>query len=227
MLAIASLAGDAEPIGPLVNDLYLNENIKTRAAWLYYMEGMTQDQVARELGLQRTRVLRMLAAAREDGTVQIRVTSKLSRCVSLERALERRYGLERAIVIPQPRDDTATAALIGATLGAYVEQSLAGNLTIGLGWGRTLSAATSEYRPDQPAWSWRGISAGRPDQGFRLQSFGVRLALRRSFERGVLPDGRTGLRPRCRHPRCLAEAFRHPGDRAEGDASGHGDCKRG
>jgi DNA-binding transcriptional regulator LsrR (DeoR family) len=84
-----------------VNIADLSDNLKTRVAWLYYMEGLTQDQIANELGLTRTRVLRMLAAARQDGTVQIRVTSKLSHCVQLERSLERQWGLERAIVIPR------------------------------------------------------------------------------------------------------------------------------
>ena len=68
--------------GDRVSDTDLEEDIKTRVAWLYYMESMTQDQVAQELGLTRSRVLRMLAASRQDGTVQICVTSKLSRCVS-------------------------------------------------------------------------------------------------------------------------------------------------
>src|SRR5687768_224732 len=103
------------------------------------MESMTQDQVAQELGLTRSRVLRMLAASRQDGTVQIRVTSKLSRCVELERALEDRFGMERVIVIPRPKDDAATPELIGAMLGAYIDDNLTNNFSIGLGWGKTLS----------------------------------------------------------------------------------------
>jgi DNA-binding transcriptional regulator LsrR (DeoR family) len=126
--------------GDRVSDTDLEEDIKTRVAWLYYMESMTQDQVAQELGLTRSRVLRMLAASRQDGTVQIRVTSKLSRCVELERALEDRFGMERVIVIPRPKDDAATPELIGAMLGAYIDDNLTNNLSIGLGWGKTLSS---------------------------------------------------------------------------------------
>lgn len=119
----------------------LEDDVRTRAAWLYYMEGMTQDQVAQELGLTRTRVLRMLAAARQDGTVQIRVVSKLSRCVELERMLEKRFGMERVVVIPPPRDESRVAELIGATVGAFVDDALADSTSVGLGWGKTLSAA--------------------------------------------------------------------------------------
>ena len=118
----------------------LADDIKTRAAWLYYMEDLTQDQIAAELGLTRVRVLKLLLAARQSGMVQIRVTSQLSHCIELERGIEKKWGVERAIVIPKPMDETKTSALIGSMLGAYIADQLADNMTIGLGWGETLSA---------------------------------------------------------------------------------------
>ena len=119
----------------------LENDIRTRAAWLYYMEGMTQDAVAGVLGLTRARVLRMLAACREDGTVQISVTSPLTRCVALERRIELRFGMERAIVIPHPQNGADPASLIGVATGTYLSSILADGMTIGLGWGRTLSSS--------------------------------------------------------------------------------------
>jgi DNA-binding transcriptional regulator LsrR (DeoR family) len=138
-----------------VNIADLSDNLKTRVAWLYYMEGLTQDQIANELGLTRTRVLRMLAAARQDGTVQIRVTSKLSHCVQLERSLERQWGLERAIVIPRPQDETAIPTLIGSVLGAYVSECLTDNMSIGLGWGKTLSSGLASM--GHPSYTGLGV----------------------------------------------------------------------
>ena len=121
----------------------LDNDIRTRAAWLYYMEGMTQDAIAGALGLTRARVLRMLASCREDGTVQISVTAPLTRCVVLERALEKRYGMERAIVIPRPQVEADSAALIGAATGSYLSSILTDGVTVGLGWGRTVSSSLS------------------------------------------------------------------------------------
>ncbi len=118
-----------------------NDELKTKVAWLYYMEGLTQDEIAKSLGLSRSRVLRFLANSRRSGMVQIRVTAKLSRCIEIERALEERYGLERAIVIPKPQDANATQVIIGAALGGYLSEIISENMTIGLGWGRTLSAS--------------------------------------------------------------------------------------
>ena len=125
----------------LAEDYDLEQDVRTRAAWLYYMEGLTQDAVAQMLGMTRARVLRMLAACREDGTVQIRVTTQLSRCMELARRLEERFGLERAVVIQRPQDDDKVPALIGAATGALLQDMLEDGMTVGLGWGRTLSSS--------------------------------------------------------------------------------------
>lgn len=125
----------------------IENDIRTRAAWLYFMEGLTQDAVAQSLGITRARVLRMLAACREDGTVQIRVTTKLSGCVEFERRLEQKYQLERAVVIPKPQDYSKVNAIVGAATGAFLEGVLEDGMTVGLGWGRTLSASLPNIPP--------------------------------------------------------------------------------
>lgn len=124
-----------------------SEDIKARAAWLYYMEGLTQDQVAKVLNLTRTRVLRMLASAREDGTVQIRVTAPIARCVKLEREVRARFDMERVVVVPDPQDEARLPAMIGAALGQMLPDLLADGMTIGLGWGRTLSSSLPFIEP--------------------------------------------------------------------------------
>lgn len=126
------------------------EHIKTRIAWLYYVEGKTQDEIVALTDLSRSRVLRILAAARQDGTVQIRVTNTLARCIELERALEDRWSLTRAIVIPEPQDAQQTSAILGAELGAYLSRRLGEQATVGLGWGNTLSRALPSIVPRRP-----------------------------------------------------------------------------
>ena len=128
----------------------ISEDMATRIAWLYYVEGLTQDEVANKVGMNRSRVLRILSAARQDGTVQIRVTTRLSHCVELERTLEKRWGLTQAIVLPTPQDEAKLGAIIGAEVGAYISQALSANMTIGLGWGKTLSAAVPAIVPRNP-----------------------------------------------------------------------------
>ena len=48
-----------------------DEQLATRAAWLYFVAGLTQAQIGKKLGLNRTRVNRLLAQARDQGLIQI------------------------------------------------------------------------------------------------------------------------------------------------------------
>jgi DNA-binding transcriptional regulator LsrR (DeoR family) len=123
------------------------QTLKTRVAWLYHMEGMTQEAIAEKLEISRARVLKLLAQCRQDGTVQIRVTSRLASCVALERRLEQRFGISQVAVIPTPNDEEALPNLIGATAGAYLSDALRDGMTVGLGWGRTLQASINAIAP--------------------------------------------------------------------------------
>ncbi|TIU93801.1 MAG: sugar-binding transcriptional regulator, partial [Mesorhizobium sp.] len=44
--------------------------LKARAAWHYYVEGLTQERISEILGIGRIKVHRILSAAREEGVVQ-------------------------------------------------------------------------------------------------------------------------------------------------------------
>lgn len=130
-----------------MNENAVDEDLKTRVAWLYYVEGMTQDEVAQKVGLTRARVLRILANSRADGTVQIRVTTKLTRCIELERQMEDQFGLERAIVVPSPENASDIKRIIGRELGAYLSESVEPNMSVGLGWGETLTSGLPAIEP--------------------------------------------------------------------------------
>ncbi len=118
-----------------------NADLRVRAAWLYYMEGLTQEQVAARLGISRIRVLRLLAASREDGTVQIRINARSTRQVALARRLEQAFGLDEAVVVPAPEDEAQLSTLIGHAVGAYLSDEIRDGQAVGIGWGATLQKA--------------------------------------------------------------------------------------
>ncbi len=114
------------------------QTLRIRAAWIYYVEGRTQNEVAASLGINRVAVTRLLSEARRRGEVSIRIRSSLSAVIDLQRRLEDRYGLARAIVAPLTDADADPTRVIAAAAGAHVTQLMAANLSIGVGWGRTL-----------------------------------------------------------------------------------------
>ena len=124
-----------------------------RATWLYYTHGLTQREVAERLGISRSTVIRMLDEARSRGEVQITVIAMPGDCVKLSTDLEVKFGLQRAIVVPEsPDDDAEKIALgVGAALGAYLSDLISDGMVIGTGWGRTLSAMTKNLTPNSLA----------------------------------------------------------------------------
>jgi DNA-binding transcriptional regulator LsrR (DeoR family) len=115
-----------------------DEQQATRAAWLYFVAGLTQAQIGKNLGLNRIRVNRLLAQARDLGLVQIRITGKLAECVELEAKLRDRFGLGEAIVVPTPPDQAFVPHVIGTAAGAALAERLKDGMSVGVGWGRTL-----------------------------------------------------------------------------------------
>lgn len=115
------------------------DELKVRAAYLYYVEGRTQEQVAQHLGISRIKALRLLAATREDGTVQISINSPAESMIRLQRALEDHLGLAEAIVVPAAgQEEESIATVVGHATGRYVSEQVNNGLSIGVGWGATL-----------------------------------------------------------------------------------------
>ena len=90
---------------------------QVRAAWLYYMEGLTQGEIADRLKMTRLRVNRLLVEARGSGLVNITINSRLESCVRLERALVETFGLQDVVVVPTPDDPAQVPGQIGRAAG--------------------------------------------------------------------------------------------------------------
>ncbi|HVE10177.1 MAG TPA: sugar-binding transcriptional regulator, partial [Paraburkholderia sp.] len=118
-----------------------SRRLRLRAAWMYYVEEMTQNEIAQKLGVGRVTVVRLLAAARERNEVRISIGDRLAECVAAERALESRFGIDEAIVVPLSARGADATAPIAAATGAYVSSLVRADMRIGVGWGRTLVSA--------------------------------------------------------------------------------------
>jgi DNA-binding transcriptional regulator LsrR (DeoR family) len=116
-----------------------SQDLSVRAAWLYYIEGLTQEDVAKSMDVSRAKVIRLLAGARDHGIVHIRIEAKGSEQLALERRLVESFGLAEAVVAPSPADPTAVAAVVGHATGTYLADNLRHGMSLGVGWGVTLS----------------------------------------------------------------------------------------
>ena len=122
-------------------------SLRLRAAWLYYNQALTQKDVAEQLGISRTTVIRLLDEALKRGEVRIWIEEGEDRCIQLAVQLERALHLDEAIVVPEARGAEQSAKSVGLALGKFLSEAICDNMTIGVGWGRTLTASLASFRP--------------------------------------------------------------------------------
>lgn len=156
-----------------------DDQVVVRAAWLYYMEGLTQDRVAQELGLTRLRVNRLLGEARSSGLVGITINSRLASCLALEGELKRTCGLHDAVIVPTPGDAALIPMLLGRATGEFLSRHLETRRVrgIGVGWGATLREAIRFVKPGQwPAINVNSMMGGLT-RGLEINTFETASAL--------------------------------------------------
>jgi DNA-binding transcriptional regulator LsrR (DeoR family) len=111
-----------------------------RAGWLSYVGGLTQDQIAAELGISRQRAQRLVSRAMAEGLIHVRLHHRIGACLDLETALKDRFGLSRARVMPALGPGADPVRAIAPAAAAELERVLRmpAPLTIALGTGRAL-----------------------------------------------------------------------------------------
>ena len=70
------------------------------ASWLYYQEGMTQNDIAQTMGISRATVIAYLNEARERGIVNISIEPAWLASLTLAQSLKSHFRLRECYVIP-------------------------------------------------------------------------------------------------------------------------------
>ena len=147
--------------------------IQTRAAWYYYVGGLTQQEIADRLGLTRLRVNKIVGQARADGLVRIEIQMPFASCVALEEKLKVRFALDEVSVVPTVADPDTQQAVIGEAAGIMLEPLLKDGIGLGVGWGRTLREAARRMRAHRHPASWVTSLMGGLTRGSGTNTFEV------------------------------------------------------
>ncbi len=114
--------------------------ILEKVASLYYLENMSQQEIAGKLGLTRTNVSRMLTQARQNNLVEIKInfSSSSSEEYELGKELEEKFGVQEAIVVENLSTEKETKEKVASAAAEYFDQRIAGNDYVGITAGTTL-----------------------------------------------------------------------------------------
>lgn len=128
------------------------EDLITRIAWLYYLQKMTQAQIADQLSLSRQRVQRLLERARDLEIIRFTLKHPHSNLLGIEARMKERLGLQDAVVVPNVTTSKDQLRQAFAKAGAsYLERRLGAmrNYTLGIGWGNTTAYLADFFESQQ------------------------------------------------------------------------------
>lgn len=119
----------------------------TTIAELYYMQGLTQQEISKRVHIHRSEISRLLKEARKLGLVQITVNSNVQSLNSLQDFLIKKFNLKDALVVPE-NTESLDLQMLGEFAAQYLSKKITNNSVIGVSWGRSL-AHTIQSMPDQ------------------------------------------------------------------------------
>ena len=116
-------------------------------ARLYYRDNLSQQQIADRLGLSRPTVSNALKRCLDQGIVEIHIREPDTPGDVLAGALERRYGLRKAIVTEAGAEAAARTRHLGRAAATFLDTLLVPGCRIGLSWGTTLREVVAHVAP--------------------------------------------------------------------------------
>lgn len=147
----------------------------TEICWHYYVNEMTQAEIARLLDVTRLRVNQAIQRAKTLGFVKIQIESPFLPRIELQEELKTCLGLKRAVISPSNEADYDYHKSVGAALAALLTERLATGdwKSLGVSWGLTLDSAIRKLpRQSHPDLEVVSILGGTA-KGSTLNSFGI------------------------------------------------------
>ena len=128
----------------------VERRILVKVANMYYVENLKQSEIAERMGIDRTTVSKYLKKALRDKIVKITVES--DSFDELEAALERRFGLKEACVVPKSYDMQFIKEQMARVGLRLIRRILGDGKVVGMAWGTTISelAKFAEQEKNSP-----------------------------------------------------------------------------
>jgi DNA-binding transcriptional regulator LsrR (DeoR family) len=118
-----------------------------RIAHRYWVDGRTQEEIAREFGLSRPKVQRLLDRARYSGVVDIRIATPPWLSLDLESRLREAFRLSDVIVAPRRADPQSQREAVARSAAQFLERRLGDGSVIAVGHGRDTGEVPRFFRP--------------------------------------------------------------------------------
>lgn len=115
------------------------EHLLIKVAENYYINDLTQQQIADKMNISRVKVSRMLSKAKRIGLVEIKLKYPIDSCVQMEKKFENIFNLKEAIIISSKyhsRDQIFNE--VARFAAQYLTENIKDGDLLGISWGKHL-----------------------------------------------------------------------------------------
>lgn len=118
------------------------------AASRYYVQGETMESIARQLGLSRSSVSRLLKQARTSGLVRISLADQQGSPAPLAAALDRAFGVRvHLVAVRESASENRRFDQVARLAGRLLSEAVGDRQVIGVAWGVTASHVVRYLQP--------------------------------------------------------------------------------
>ena len=109
------------------------------ASWLYYVEQMTHEEIAKQLHMSRVSITRLLQRARAEGIVQFTITRPLPKQYRLGNRIKEKYNLSSVTIAKTMSDPNETTKEVCRYAAFEMMKHLTPDCRLGVAFSSTLS----------------------------------------------------------------------------------------
>ena len=116
-------------------------------AKMYYIDRMTQQEIADRLFLSRSNISHLLKKCVDQNIVEFNVKETSSIGQDLQNRIKKRFSLKDLIIVPSKKDLDETRKKLGEAISDYLKIYLKNGMLIGVTWGKTIYNISKSFKP--------------------------------------------------------------------------------
>ncbi|WP_329887846.1 sugar-binding transcriptional regulator [Pseudoramibacter faecis] len=133
-----------------------------KVTYMYYLSGISQSNIAKELGISVTTVSRLLKKGREKNIIEFVIRDSFVECLKLEKDFKKIFGLMDVVIAPAVdeqsideksfnnlSDGEVVKKLVALEAARYLQRIITNDDILGITWGSTIYHMINYLNPAQ------------------------------------------------------------------------------
>lgn len=150
-----------------------------KIAKMYYIEEMTQQQIANILEISRSNVSKYLKMSKDENIVKISINDTSSNAIKYQNFLQSHFGLKKVIIVSSEPDMESSKIKVGTAAAELLHSLISPRMTIGLTIGTTVYNVVKQLKPlsEQMELNVVGLMGGSGTLDLDIEGYDIAITL--------------------------------------------------